>query len=164
MAFNLQKLENHSGSGAGPKLWSYNAGSDARAAVIASGYFNLAASLLSVGDMIYVKGANANFITAVVSNTAGVVATAAGAASGELEGTATWDPGSIADGDEEVKEVTVTGAALGDFALASLSIDVADLVLTACVTAANTVTASLANNTGGAIDLASATLRVRVLK
>ena len=79
-------------------------------------------------------------------------------------GSATWDAGSIADGDEEAKEVTVTGAALGDFALASLSIDIADLVLDAQVTAANTVTCILANNTGGAIDLASATIYVLVIK
>jgi hypothetical protein len=81
-----------------------------------------------------------------------------------LPGSATWDAGSIADGDEEAKDVTITGAALGDYVLASLSIDVADLVLTAQVTAADTVTASLANNTGGAIDLASATLYVMVIK
>jgi len=79
-----------------------------------------------------------------------------------LEGSDTWDPGSINDGAEEAKEVTVTGAALGDFALASFSLDVADLVLNAQVTAADTVTCVLANNTGGAIDLASGTVRVRV--
>ena len=77
---------------------------------------------------------------------------------------ATWDAGSIADGDEEAKEVTVTGAALGDHAIASLSVDVADLVLDAQVTAAGTVTCILANNTGGAIDLASGTVYVRVFK
>jgi len=76
----------------------------------------------------------------------------------------TWDPGSIADGDEEAKEVTVTGAALGDYAIASFSLDVADLVLDAQVTAANTVTCVLANNTGGAIDLAEGTVYVRVFK
>ena len=82
----------------------------------------------------------------------------------DLKGSATWDAGSIADGDEEAKEVTVTGAAIGDYAIASLSIDIADLVLDAQVTAANTVTCILANNTGGAIDLASATVYVRVFK
>lgn len=79
-----------------------------------------------------------------------------------LDGSDTWDPGSIADGDEEAKEVTVTGAALGDFAVASFSLDVADLALSASVTAADTVTVVLSNNTGGAIDLASGTIRVRV--
>ena len=80
-----------------------------------------------------------------------------------LDGSETYDAGSIADGDEEVGEVTVTGAALGDFVLASFSLDVADLAITAAVTAANTVTYQLLNNTGGAIDLASGTVRVRVL-
>lgn len=79
-----------------------------------------------------------------------------------LQGSATWDPGSIATAAEAVVEVTVAGAALGDFAVASLSIDVADLTLTACVTAANTVTVQLSNVTGGAIDLASSTVSVRV--
>jgi hypothetical protein len=80
------------------------------------------------------------------------------------EGSATWDPGSIADGDEEAKEITVTGAALGDFILVSFSLDVADLTLTAQVTTANTVTAVLANNTGGAIDLAEGTVKAKVIR
>lgn len=80
-----------------------------------------------------------------------------------LEGSATWDPGSIADGDMEAKDITVTGASLGDFVLVSFSLDVADLTLTATVTATNTVTAVLANNTGGAVDLGSGTIRARVL-
>ena len=75
----------------------------------------------------------------------------------------TWDASSISDGDEEALEVTVPGASLGDFVLSSFSVDVADLMLTAAVTAADTVTAVLANNTGGSIDLASGTLRVRVV-
>ena len=78
-------------------------------------------------------------------------------------GTATWDPASIADGNEVATEVTVTGAALGDFALVSFSLDVSDLVLDAQVTAANTVTAVLANNTGSAVNLSSGTLRVAVI-
>jgi hypothetical protein len=76
---------------------------------------------------------------------------------------ATWDAGSIADGNEEAAEVTVPGASLGDFVMSSFSVDVADLMLTSAVTAANTVTAVLANNTGGSIDLDSGTLRVRVV-
>jgi len=77
--------------------------------------------------------------------------------------TTTWDPGSIADGDEEAKEITVTGALLGEFALASFSLDVQDLALSVSVTAADTVTAVLSNNTGGAIDLGSGTLRVKTM-
>ena len=81
-----------------------------------------------------------------------------------LSGSITWDAGSIGDGNEEAKELTVTGAELGDFVLSSLSIDIADLVLDAQVTAADTVTAILANNTGGAVDLGSCTLSVIVVK
>ena len=75
----------------------------------------------------------------------------------------TKDWGSIADGDEAAQEVTVTGAQLGDFAMASMSIDITDLMLSAAVTAANTVTVIAANNTGGAIDLGSGTLFVMVI-
>jgi len=82
----------------------------------------------------------------------------------DLKGSATWDAGSIADGAEEASTVTVTGAEVGDYAIASLSIDISDLVLDAQVTAANTVTCVLANNTGGAVDLASATVYVRVFR
>ena len=74
-----------------------------------------------------------------------------------------WDPASIADGNEVVDTIAVPGVALGDMVLAvSAGITVADLVLTAAVTVADVVTVSLANNTGGAIDLASTTYRVVV--
>jgi hypothetical protein len=82
----------------------------------------------------------------------------------DLKGSATWDAASIADGDEEAKDVTVTGATVGDYAVASLSIDIIDLTLDAQVTAADTVTCVLANNTGGAIDLDPATVYVRVFR
>jgi hypothetical protein len=82
---------------------------------------------------------------------------------GALTGSETFDAASIDDGNEVANEVTVTGAALGDFAFASMGVDVADLVLAAEVTAADTVTVVLANNTGGAIDLASTTLRCVVI-
>lgn len=75
----------------------------------------------------------------------------------------TWDPASISDGDEVAVEVTVPDAQLGDFALASLSVDIADLQLSADVTAANTVTCVLSNSTGGAVNLAESTLRVKVI-
>lgn len=80
-----------------------------------------------------------------------------------LEGSAVWDPTAIADGNEIAQEIVVTGAALGDFVLVSFSLDVADLALVAAVTAADTVTASLLNNTGGSINLGSGTVRARVL-
>jgi len=83
---------------------------------------------------------------------------------GMLVGSATWDAASIADGDAEDKDIVVTGAALGDFVTAvSFSLDLTGLQLTAAVTATDTVTATLSNSTGGAVDLASGTVRVVVV-
>lgn len=81
-----------------------------------------------------------------------------------LDGNTTWDPGSIADGDMEATSVTVSGAELGDFALASFSLDVSDLTVSASVTASNTVTVVFANNTGAPVDLGSGTLYARVFQ
>lgn len=81
-----------------------------------------------------------------------------------LNASTTWDAGSINDGAEETKDINVPGAELGDFVMASCSIDVADLALTGQVTAANTVTLQLLNNTGGAVDLDSGTYYIRVMK
>lgn len=81
-----------------------------------------------------------------------------------LDGSATWDAAAILDGDMEAKDVTVTGAALGDFAVASLGVDNVDLTVSATVTAADTATVVLANNTGASVNLASTTVRVRVIK
>ena len=160
MAFNLQYLQNFSGSGNGLKIWGYTSSTDDATAIVASGYFNTAADLLSEGDRIFADASDGQIDLVVSDITSGVVQTQGPG----LQATSTWDAASILDGDEVAVEVTVTGAELGDSVLASLSVDVADLVLSAAVTAADTVTAVLANNTGGAVDLASATLKVRVLK
>lgn len=61
MAFSLRNLENHSGSGAGVKLWSYDSGSDNQAAVKGDNYFDAAAELLSVGDRIMIHASDADF-------------------------------------------------------------------------------------------------------
>jgi hypothetical protein len=83
---------------------------------------------------------------------------------GVLTGSAVWDPASLEDGDQESKGFTVTGAALGDFALVGAGVDVADLIVSCVVTAADTVTVTLANQTASAVDLASSTWQVMVLK
>jgi hypothetical protein len=81
-----------------------------------------------------------------------------------LTGSATWNPGSIAHNAKESKDITVVGAAIGDFCLVSFSLDVQDLILNAQVTATDTVTAVLHNSTGGATDLAEGTVRALVFK
>lgn len=60
--------------------------------------------------------------------------------------------------------LTVAGAALGDIVLVGAGVDVVDSALVGHVTAANTVEVTLLNNTAGAVDLASQTLRVVVLR
>jgi len=84
---------------------------------------------------------------------------------GMLTGSAARSSAQIADGEDEQVEVTVTGAALGDFVIAvSYSVDVTDINLVAAVSAANTVTVNFLNVSGGAITLGAGTVRVIVLK
>lgn len=79
-----------------------------------------------------------------------------------LAGSTTHDFGNLVDGAGESKDVTVTGAALGDYAVASLGVSAQGMIVSASVTAANTVTVRVQNETGGAIDLASTTVRALV--
>ena len=78
-------------------------------------------------------------------------------------GSTAVDLASIADGNEQAVDVTITGAQLGDFTLASHSLDVTDLMITGSVTAADTVTVIVANNTGGALDIGSGTIYAMVI-
>jgi hypothetical protein len=57
-------------------------------------------------------------------------------------------------------DVTVPGVALGDMVMGvSMGVDTVDGVVWGAVTAANTVTLTLMNNSAGAIDLASTTAK-----
>jgi hypothetical protein len=73
-----------------------------------------------------------------------------------------WNPGSIANGASESVVVSVPGVAFGMVCYASLGISTSGLTLTAAVSQVSPgqITATLTNNTGGAIDLASSTLTV----
>lgn len=75
----------------------------------------------------------------------------------------TWDPPSTASGTSSSTTVTVTGATLGNFVEVSFSNDLQGMTLVGYVSAANTVTAVLSNLTGGTLDLASGTLKARVV-
>jgi hypothetical protein len=81
-----------------------------------------------------------------------------------LTGSATYDPASLADGAGATTTVTVTGAALGDFAMASFSNALQGITVTAWVSAADTVSVRFQNESGGVLDLASGTLRAGVIK
>ena len=67
MAYVHPGLSSLSPQGAGPRLWSYDSGADNRAAVVASGYFNLAALDLKVRDVIFVDASDHPVIVAVAA-------------------------------------------------------------------------------------------------
>jgi Right handed beta helix region len=96
-----------------------------------------------------------NRITGNVTNYSGVYAS-------WISGT--YNPPSIASGGTTTTTLTVTGAAVGDFVDASFSLDLSGLQLSAYVSAADTVTFVFQNPTGGAIDLASGTIRAKLRK
>lgn len=126
-------------------------------------------ALFTVGDIALYRGGTWIAwapVTGIVVNVNGVLEAwnAAWAPVAYLDGSATYDPPIVAPAVSATTTVTVTGAALGDFAEASFSLSLAGLVMTAYVSATNTVTAVLFNPTAGAIDLASGTIRVRVRK
>lgn len=73
------------------------------------------------------------------------------------------DVASLVDGAGATSAITVTGVALGDIVLSwSLAVDLAGITATAYVSAANTVSIRFQNESGGTLDLASATLRIWV--
>jgi hypothetical protein len=82
-----------------------------------------------------------------------------------LRGSATYDAASLIDAAGATGTVTVTGAALGDLVIGvSFGVDLQGITCTAYVSAANTVSFRLQNESGGTIDLASTTVRVLVAK
>lgn len=83
---------------------------------------------------------------------------------GHRSGTVVWNPGSLADGTQTTQPVTVTGAALGDTVAVGVNTDLLGLQLSGYVSAADTVTLLLRNNTGGPVDLPNATWRADIWK
>lgn len=81
-----------------------------------------------------------------------------------LTGSATWNPGSLADGAGETSAgITVTGAALGDAVVVYPPYDLQDVTCTGYVQAADTVEIRLQNESTGVRDLASGTWQVGVV-
>ena len=80
-----------------------------------------------------------------------------------LIGQATFDPAASADGAGETATVTVGGAKLGDFCIASFSLDLQDYTVTSYVSAANTVKVRFQNEGGATLNIASGTLRATVV-
>ncbi|MBZ9889457.1 hypothetical protein LB559_16140 [Mesorhizobium sp. BR1-1-3] len=121
--------------------------------------------LLSTTNSVSIQE-TAAFNTTYSNNVAaGTVALAAGSTrDGYLRGSATYDPPSLADAAGTTTTVTVTGAALGDTAQASFSLDTSGITITAWVSATNTVSVRFQNESGGVLDITSGTLRCSVFK
>lgn len=85
-----------------------------------------------------------------------------------IDTSVTYNPANLADAARTSTTITVTGASLGDyvevFPPAGYAAGPQGILCYANVTAADTVTLYLQNNTGGAIDLASDSWMVRVHK
>lgn len=81
-----------------------------------------------------------------------------------LTGSAVFDPASLIDGSGTTTTVPCVGAALGDRAEATFSNNLNSIMLTAWVSAADTVSVRFQNESGGTLDLLSGTLRVFVDK
>lgn len=82
----------------------------------------------------------------------------------QAQGRVVYDPPSLADGAGTTTTVPVVGAALGDSASASFSLDLQGVMISAWVSATGVVSVRLQNETGATVDLGSGTLRVVVNK
>jgi len=79
--------------------------------------------------------------------------------------TCTLDSASVADQAAATDTVAVTGVVLGDMVIGmSAGVDEAGLVRRAYVSAAGTVTIATTNTTGGAVNLASTTVRLVIAR
>lgn len=84
---------------------------------------------------------------------------------GQIAYSETWNPDSIAAGGYESEDITVPGAAVGDYVMVSFNTMVTnDMTISGHVSATDTVRVVLFNPTAGAINLAEGTLSVLVFK
>jgi hypothetical protein len=113
---------------------------------------------------VLAKASSADFNQAsVMSFTSGVAGTTIRNVSPSPFGVSqAWDPGSIASGASESVAVSVPGVEFGMVCYASLGVSIQGMTLSAAVsqTSPGQITATLTNNTGSPIDLASSTLTV----
>jgi hypothetical protein len=82
----------------------------------------------------------------------------------ELVAELAWDPPSIAAGASAQVNVPLPGARPGDFCQAAYSLSTSGCVFLAQIGAQDTVTVTVWNRSGAAVDLNAGTVRVRVVK
>lgn len=81
-----------------------------------------------------------------------------------IDGSAASVPVTLADGASASRTITVAGAAVGDFVSIASSVTTQGVTVIAWISAADTVSVTLLNQTGGSISLASMDLYARVQK
>jgi hypothetical protein len=127
------------------------AGADMNAKVLAN---NVTTLTLDTAATTAVTGANITYQTLTFTEIPRL-----------LQGSLTWDVGSLADAAGETSgDITVTGAALGDFVLVSAPVSMAGLLANGYVSAAGKVNIRVQNESGGTVDLANGVWKVRVMK
>lgn len=73
MTLKVEELERMAGGGAGFAVWGYSSTDDAKAAIVAAGYFNAAADMLRVHDWVLVRATDGYGIAIVNANSGGTV-------------------------------------------------------------------------------------------
>ncbi len=156
-------------AGGPTRAWYYDSAADDLATIVATTYFNSLATSLNNGDFMYVRGSDSlwsrysQYMVHKIGSAVSLFAVPARRVTLSGSKTQNWD--DLATATEQETDVTVTGAVLGDVVTGvSMSVDVVNTTFRGDVTAANTVTVVMRNDTGGNINLASGTLLVLVTK
>jgi len=84
--------------------------------------------------------------------------------SGRTDGSVTWDPGVVGNGQTTVQAFTFTGAAFGDYAIVAPPYDMQSCVAAAYVDSADSVTVLVHNASGGSKTFSSGSWKVRLIK
>ncbi len=79
----------------------------------------------------------------------------------EYQGQDTWDPASLAPGQQDFKNITITGVRFGATLTLGVPYDLQNMIATVIVTSANTVRITLLNSSGSIVDLGSGVWQVR---
>lgn len=148
-----------------PRQFIYHNTADTIATMKAANYFS--DPRLKVGDFIKARASNGSFECVVTATDydAGTSTTVSLSNATNLVGSATWNPGSLADGAGETSaSFTVTGAAFGDTVAVAAPYDLQGILAVGYVDAADSVKVRLQNESGSTVDLASGTWKVYVTK
>ena len=83
----------------------------------------------------------------------------------DRQGTLVWNPGSLADGVGETSaEIYIKGVNFGDYVMVAAPYDLQGITCNGYVSSVNNVKIRIQNETGGVIDLADGTWKVKVIK